>query len=97
MEPSRYGPGLCSARQSAYSIGQTRLAVGQPGFGLERHGQPRRVAGGLDRDQRVLQVAIPSRMRQPDITGTEGVAQMEQDRDLPYSVLIVSIQMAMPL
>ena len=36
-------------------------------------------------------------MRQPDITGTEGFAQMEQDRDLPYPVLIFAIQVAVPL
>ena len=35
-------------------------------------------------------------MRQPDITGTEGFAQKEQDRNLPESACIVSLRIQMP-
>ena len=79
-----------------HGVSHSGFSVGQPGFRLERHGQPRRGAGDLDRDQRILQIAIPARMRQPDVTGPESLAQMEQNRDFPKAACLVSIRVQMP-
>jgi hypothetical protein len=84
------------AAQALRGVSHSGFAVGQPGFRLERHGQPRGDAGNLYRDQRFLQIAIPARMRQPDVTGSEGLAQMEQDRNLPVSACLISLRIQMP-
>lgn len=71
--------------------------VGEPNIGFERHGQPRRGAGDLDRNQHLLQVAIPPGMGEPDVTSAKGFAQMEQDRDFPQAApVILTAKVALP-
>jgi hypothetical protein len=50
------------------------------------------------RDEKLLQVAIAPRSRQPDVPGPEGVAQMEQHRDFPKAVVAAGLcaKMTMP-
>jgi hypothetical protein len=57
-----------------------------------------RGARNLGWNQRFFQVTKSPGMGEPDIARAEGLAQVEQDRDLPYPVPIVTfpIQVSMP-
>ena len=84
--PYYLGQGLRSlrrTRQAAQGIGHAHLAIRQPGLRFERHGQPRSGASHRDRNQRVLQVPKSPRVREPDIAGPEGLAQVKQDGHFP--------------
>ena len=88
---------LCGARQSVQGVRHARLAVGEPGVGFKRHGKLRRGAGDLCGNQRLLQVAKPPGMGEPDIARTEGFAQMKQDRDFPQAApVILAAKVALP-
>src|SRR3546814_4271623 len=65
---------------------QSSPALGQPFAGSQRHGEPRGLLYRLWRDQKLLEVAIAARSRQPYVTGPEGVADVEQHRDFPKPV-----------
>src|SRR3546814_19590878 len=62
-------------------------SLGQPFAGSQRHGEPRGLLYRLWRDQKLLEVAIAARSRQPYVTGPEGVADVEQHRDFPKPVV----------
>ena len=64
---------------------QPLFSICKPDFRLQWHRQSHSLRG-LDRNQSLFQVAVAARMSKPDITGSEGLTQMEQHRDNPETV-----------
>src|SRR3546814_3356570 len=89
---------LAGSRRSAKLLRpciQSSPALGQPFAGSQRHGEPRGLLYRLWRDQKLLEVAIAARSRQPYVTGPEGVADVEQHRDFPKPVVAARLSAKM--
>ena len=84
--------------EAIQALDQTRLALGQPLPGFERNRQPGRGVHGLDRRQGAFHITIASGVREPDVAGAEGVAQMEKRGDFPKPAITgrASVEMLMP-
>src|SRR5690554_4842128 len=87
--PSRNGASLGGAGQPPKTVGEACFPVSKPVLGFKWHGQSWSAACNLGWNQRLLEIAVPAGMREPDIAGAEGLAQVEQDGDLPKPVPIV--------
>jgi hypothetical protein len=62
---------------------EASLPVCQPFLRPQWHSETTAFRDGLCRNECVFQIAIAPGSSQPDISGAERIAQMEQHRDLP--------------
>ena len=96
--PARDRPCASRLGQSRQPVGHARLAIGKPGFRVERHRQPWRALYRLRRNQGLLQISVAPGMEEPDVTRPERLPQMKQHRNLPEPMAVTggSVQMAVP-
>ena len=84
--------------QPAQALVQGDPALGEP---VVRTGRDRRAVVGISdggsRQQRLSDVAVAARPRQPDVAGAERVPQVEQHRRLPKPVIGLGAQQPAPL
>ena len=94
-------PATASARAAAASPAQA-LVEGEPALGepVALTGRDRQAAVGISdggsRQQRLSDVAVAARPRQPDVAGAERVPQVEQHRRLPETVIGLGAQQPAP-
>ena len=65
--PAGNGPRTCRLGQPRQAVGHACLAVGKPGFRIERHCQSWYLLHRLGGNQSLLQIAVAPGMRHPDI------------------------------
>ena len=83
--------------QPAEALVEGEPALGEP---VVRTGRDRQAAVGIsaggNRQQRLSDVAVAARPRQPDVAGAERVPQVEQHRRLPETVIGLGAQQPAP-
>lgn len=85
------------ACQPLQTIGEPSLAISQSKLRIKGNGESgvRLCCGQWHQD--LLQIAIAARMIEPDVTGSESITQVKQDRHFPKTIVSLVLGSKMPV